>query len=126
MKFLLDEGVIVSAGIVLREAGHEVIFFNDSGIVSGSDDATVCTMALLNSAVLVAQDGDMKVLTRGHGAAPAKFPTLSLLKINCRESEAPVRVEQAVSLIEHEWQNSQQSNTRMLVTIGNNVITTHR
>jgi predicted nuclease of predicted toxin-antitoxin system len=126
MKFLLDEGVIVSAGNVLETAGHEVIFFNESGIVNGSADPTVCATALLNGAILVAQDGDMKTLARGHGITPAQFNTLSLLRLRCRESDAPRRIKEALTLIQHEWDVAVAGGGRLLITIGDRVVTTHR
>jgi predicted nuclease of predicted toxin-antitoxin system len=77
MKFLLDEGVTVSAGKVLQDAGHEVIFFNASGLAKSSSDPLVCITALASDAILVAQDGDMKTLARGHGITPARFKSLT-------------------------------------------------
>jgi len=37
----LDEGVTVSVGRALEDAGHEVVYFNASGIAKGSADPLV-------------------------------------------------------------------------------------
>lgn len=126
MKFLLDEGVPVSVGRALEAAGHEVIFFNDSGLAKGSADPVVCVAAEANDAILVAQDNDMKGLARGHGITPARFRTLSLLKMGCRELIGPARIKEAMSLIEHEWQCGEGRERRLYVVIGDNVIRTYR
>ena len=126
MKFLLDEGVPVSVGKVLRNAGHEVIFFNESGLATGSADPVVCTAAETNDAVLVAADGDMKQLARGHGIKPARFKKLCLLKLECRKPDAARRTQQALTLIEHEWRIVQETSGRFFVVIGKSSIRTHR
>ena len=103
MKFLLDEGVTVSAGHALEAAGHEVIFFDQSGLSKSSADTLVCIAAAANDAILVAHDNDMKTLARGHGITPARFRTLNLLQLLCREANSPARLAIAMSLVEHEW-----------------------
>ena len=126
MRFLLDEGVPVSVGQVLRAAGHEVIFFADSGLAKSSADPVVCATAAANDAVLVSHDNDMKSLARGHGITPARFKSLSLLKLSCREARSATRVQAAMSLIEHEWQVGAGQERRLYVEISDTVIRTHR
>lgn len=126
MRFLLDEGVPISTGKVLQAAGHEVIFFPESGLAKGSTDPVVCVAANANDAVLVAHDNDMKTLAIGHGITAAKFATLSLLRLNCRESVSAARVKVAMSLIEHEWAQGEGRERRLFVVIGDEVMRTHR
>ena len=126
MRFFLDEGVTVSAGHALQAAGHEVIFFNDSGVAKGADDPVVCITAEANDAVLVFSDRDMRTLARGHGVTPARFRTLNLLQLQCRESNTPARIAAAMSLIEHEWERGEGRERRFHVVIGDEVIRTHR
>lgn len=127
MRFLLDEGVPVSVGKVLAEAGHEVIFFNDSGLAAGSADPVVCTAAEASDAVLVAADGDMKQLAKGHGIKPARFKKLCLLKLECRKPDAAERTARAISLIELEWTIAQlEEADRFFVVIGKGTLKTHR
>jgi predicted nuclease of predicted toxin-antitoxin system len=127
MKFLLDEGVPVSVGSVLLNAGHEVIFFNDSGLAKGSPDPVVCATAELFQAVLVAADADMKKLAQGHGITPAQFRTLSLIRFACPKPMAAARIEAALSLIEHEWEKVTNGQcVRLFVVLGEQVIRTHR
>ena len=126
MKFLLDEGVTVSAGHSLQAAGHEVIFFNDSGLAQSSADHIVCIAAVASEAILVAHDNDMKTLARGHGITPARFKTLSLLQLHCREANSAARIAEAMSLIEHEWAKGEGRERRLHVVIGDAFIRTHR
>lgn len=127
MRFLLDEGVPVSVGRVLQSAGHEVVFFNESGLSKGTPDPVVCAAAEASDAILVACDNDMKQLARGHGITKARFKSLGLLKLDCPEPLASARIEAALSLIEHEWGKVGVNGcVRLQVTIGGHVIRTHR
>jgi predicted nuclease of predicted toxin-antitoxin system len=126
MRFFLDEGVTVSAGHALAGAGHDVIFFNDSGLLKGSEDPLVCIAAEANEAVLVFTDRDMRTLAKGHGMARARFRTLSLLQLQCREAATPLRLTAAMSLIEHEWLKGDGRERRLHVVIGDEVMRTHR
>lgn len=126
LKFFLDEGVPVMTGKALEAAGHEVIYFGQSGIAKGSVDPMVCVSAEANEAILVAHDADMKTLARGHGVSAARFKSLSLLKLACRESQGPARIAEAMSLIEHEWEKGKGRERRLFVVIGDSVIRTHR
>lgn len=126
LTFLLDEGVPVSAGRRLEAAGHTVHFFGASGLQKGSPDALVCATAVDAGAILVAQDGDMKVLARGHGVSRARFPSLSLLQLKCRESESANRLEAAMSLLEHEWQRGAGRERRLFIELRDSSILTYR
>jgi predicted nuclease of predicted toxin-antitoxin system len=126
LRFFLDEGVTDSVGTILSSHGHVIIRLR-AAIATGSPDPVVCAAAELNSAILVAHDGDMKALAQRHGIGKRRFRTLSLLKLSCRESRAPERVEKALTLIEHEWQVGEAtSDRRIFVEIGTDVIRTMR
>lgn len=126
LKFFLDEGVPVMTGQALEAAGHEVIYFKDSGIIPGTTDPVLCAVAEANNAVFVAHDNDLKTLALGHGITAARFRTLSVLKLGCREADGPNRVTAAMSLIEHEWRKGKGRERRMYVFIGPGTIRTHR
>lgn len=126
LRFFLDEGVPVMTGEALEAVGHEVIYFDQSAIGKGSADTVVCISAEANDAILVAHDGDMKTLARGHGVMPARFRSLNLLKLACRESNGPRRVTEAMSLIEHEWRVGEGRERRLFVVVSESVIRTHR
>jgi predicted nuclease of predicted toxin-antitoxin system len=126
LRFFLDEGVPVSVGDSLKEAGHEVILLSDA-IARGATDTLVCAAALANEAILVAQDGDMKEIAKRHGAGHDRFAQLSLLKLSCKPSQSANRIRQALSLIEHEWAYSEgKAARRLFMIIGDSVIRTHR
>ena len=113
-------------GKAIEKAGHEVIYFGQSGIVKGSADPVVCIAAEASDAILVAHDGDMKTLARGHGLTRARFKSLNLLKLDCRESNGPRRINEAMSLIEHEWHIGEGRERRLYIVLGENVIRSHR
>jgi len=113
LRFLLDEGVPRSAGDVLEKHGHEVIYFEEA-LQKGSADQVVCKAAIINDAILVALDGDMKQIAREHGVGSGRFKKLNLLKISCSEPQAAKRLEQTITLIEHEWNVSDKKQGRRL------------
>jgi hypothetical protein len=76
---------------------------------------------------LVAFDNDMKQLARRHGVTPARFKRLALLKFECEEPKAADRLEQAMSLLEHEWAVSlQPAMPRLFVIIGKQTLRSYR
>lgn len=127
MKFLLDEGVPVSVGSVLESAGHEVILFDNSGLAKGTPDPVVCAAAESHDAVLVAADHDMKRLAKGHGITKARFKKMGLVRFECRKPDCAKRMDEALSLIEHELVKVQLGLCeRLFVVIGEATIRTHR
>jgi hypothetical protein len=69
----------------------------------------------------------MKQIARHHGVGNQRFKKMSLLKLSCKEPHAALRVEQALSLIEHEWNFSEEKRARRLfVEIGDGFIRTTR
>lgn len=127
MRFLLDESVPASVGAALRDAGHTIVSWRDSDIQKGVVDPLVCAAAEANDAVRVALDGDMKQLARDRGVGQSRFRRMSLLHLQCRESQATTRVSGALSLIEHEWRHaSQAGGRRLFVVVGQSMIRTNR
>lgn len=86
----------------------------------------VCIAAEANDALLVAYDNDMKQLAQRHGATAARFKRLNLLKFECEEPKAADRLEQAFSLLEHEYEVARENGRRLFVVIGKQVLRTHR
>jgi predicted nuclease of predicted toxin-antitoxin system len=126
LKFLLDEGVTGTTGKALEAAGHTVIPFREA-LLKGSADPVVCAAAEANNAILVAHDGDMKRLAQRNGVKQSRFRKLSLLKLSCRESQAPNRVALAMSLIEHEWSISDAArDRRIFIDVATDVIRVYR
>ena len=126
LRLFLDEGVPDSVGKVFSDAGHKVIYLRDA-IAPSSPDVLVCAAAESNNAILVALDGDMKEIAKGHGLGGGRFKRLSLVKLSCPEPMAANRVKFALSLIEHEWLISgEKSARRLFIEIGTQVIKTFR
>ncbi|MBY3201978.1 DUF5615 family PIN-like protein [Rhizobium laguerreae] len=126
MRFFLDASVPDSVGQVLSAAGHEVIYHREA-LEEGVKDPVVCQTASANDAILVAVDKDMKQLTRRFGVTDERFKNLSMVFCGCSIPVSANRVEQALSLVEHEWVYSKQKvGRRLLVEITNHQISTHR
>ncbi len=118
-RVLLDEGVPDAAGRVFEKCGHGVIYHRDV-ILPGTDDRVVAATALENQAILVAQDADMKQIAQRYGmtARNDRFDRLSLIRLCCKETLVPKRLEYAMSFIEHEWEVCEaKASRRMWVEI---------
>nr|WP_246365475.1 DUF5615 family PIN-like protein [Gellertiella hungarica] len=122
----MDEGVPDSVGRKCSDAGHDVIYLRES-IATGSPDELVCVAAEKNQAILVACDGDMKQLVKKFGIGNGRFRKLSLVKLSVNSPSAAPRMEQAMSLIEHEWDiSTTKAARRVYIEIGDRVIRTFR
>jgi predicted nuclease of predicted toxin-antitoxin system len=117
---LLDAGVPVSVGDIFSNYGHIVIFHRNV-LPDKSSDPVVCVTALHNDAILVAIDSDMKHFPKRFGISRTgdRFARLSIIRICCSETLAAHRIQQAMTLIEHEWAFSEEKVARRLwVEIG--------
>lgn len=120
LKVLLDEGAPAPAAAPFLNRGHEVIYYSDI-LEPGAKDRVVCYHAILNNAILIVVDRDMKSLARRYGAPDKnnKFPRLNLIYVCCNEVLAVKRLEQAMSFIENEWNfTCEKLARRMWIDIG--------
>lgn len=126
LRFFLDEGVPRAVGRVLEGFSHEVIYLHQS-ISPGSSDIVVCAAAEANDAILVAIDGDMREIAKGHGISGGRYKKLSLIKLSCNETQAAARISQFIALIEEEWRLSESKTARrMFVDLSDSRITIFR
>lgn len=127
MRFFLDEGVPHEVGRRLQKHGHEVLFLEEK-VAKGSKDNLVAAVAEANSAILVAFDHDFKSIAQRVGIGRTRFRQLSLLRFEkCRESQAADRIDEAISLIEHEWRHRRTvRDRRLFMVITANTIRTNR
>ena len=103
LRFFIDQCVPDSVAKALADAGHEVLLLREK-IAPDSPDPLVCAVAEANDAILVSHDSEMKQLARRRGGGQLRFRKLSLVHLTCREAKAAIRITQAMSLIEHEWE----------------------
>lgn len=125
---LLDASVPDSVGRAFTENGHTVIYHREV-LPEGVPDELVCVTALNNNAVLVAIDSDMKRLAWRYGTSPenARFKHLNLVRLGCNPVLAAKRIEQAISLIEHEWAfKGEKTARRLWVDVEPHAIRRHR
>jgi predicted nuclease of predicted toxin-antitoxin system len=115
-------------GAVLAKHGHDVVYYRDVLPEKVADDV-VCSTALANEAILVAVDADMKQFAKRFGIShgSSRFDRLSLVRLCCNEVLASKRLDQAMSLIEHEWTFSDEKVARRLwVDIGSHWLRSNR
>jgi predicted nuclease of predicted toxin-antitoxin system len=126
LRVLLDEGVPRDVGRTFEQHGHEVIPFEEA-VQRGARDELVCAAAEANAALLVAFDNDMRQAARRQGIGSVRFKRLNLLKFTCPEPMAAKRLEEAMSLVEHEWAVAAQTTGRRLyVEISTHVLRSFR
>ena len=129
MRFFLDAGVPDAVARAAEDHGHEVIKYRDALVEAVKDDVVAAT-ALASEAVLVAIDGDMSQIARRYGKKlmeDDRFKRLSLVHLRCPEVRAAGRLDQAISLIEHEWAFcKRKTSRRMWIEIGSHHLRTNR
>lgn len=78
--------------------------------------------------ILLTHDGDFRrVAPRVAVGARRRFKKLSRIHLNCEHSRGADRLAAAIALIEFEWAAAmQRADKRITVSIGLNVIRTHR
>jgi predicted nuclease of predicted toxin-antitoxin system len=97
-------------------------------IAADSPDPLVAAVSEMYGAVLVSHDKDYKALApRVAIGERQRFRKLSRIALTCSEPQAANRINEALSLIEHEWSAAQgRSDKRILVEIGMSFIRTIR
>lgn len=128
LKVLLDEGAPHSSAEPFVQNGYQAIFHGDV-LDNGASDEMVAVTAMLNKAVLIAVDLDMKRLVRRFGTARdgGKFDKLNLIWVGCDPVMAAKRLIHAMTFIEHEWAICcEKAARRMWVSIENHRLTTYR
>lgn len=129
LRFFVDQCVPESVAKTLENHGHEAIRLRER-IAPDSPDTLVAAVSEANDAILVTMDGDFRKIASSHGVGSRRYRRLSLLRFErCRESRAARRLEEAMSLIQHEWKAGERrgsSDRRMYVVITDSTIRTHR
>lgn len=126
IKFLVDQCVPDSVGQILKQNGHDVLLLRET-IAPDSPDPLVAAVSEMFGAVLVSHDHDFKTLGPRMQIGRRRFRKLSRIGLRCRESQSARRMEEAITLIEHEWNYSQaQSDKRIIIEIGPTYIRTIR
>jgi predicted nuclease of predicted toxin-antitoxin system len=127
MHFILDENVPVAVAELLTRHGHVAEFIREY-VPPGAPDPLVATVAQELNAILVSFDGDFQTIAprvpHGHRA---RFRTLSRIWMRCDEPAAADRLEQALSLIQSEFDLAQErADTRMHMWVGSSYLRTDR
>ena len=128
MRFFTDHNIPEVRSKLLESSRLRGRFACGNKSAPNSPDNLVAAIAQANDAVLITMDSDFKSLASRTGIGQRGFRQLSLIRFErCRESHAAVRLERALSLIEHEWLKGNGPNDRrMFVVITEQTIRTHR
>jgi hypothetical protein len=113
---------------VFTRNGHEVLYHRDF-LPEKTVDKHVCAQSLQLEAILVGIDRDMKQFPTRFGVSPNsdRFRGLSIIRLCCNETLASKRLEQAMTLIEHEWGvSTEKVGRRLWVDVGPHHIRTNR
>ena len=127
LSLLLDNDVPDSVGEVLKRHGHRVTHVRDI-LPTDSSDPLVATASELEGMILVTCDTDFRVVApripKGHRA---RFRKLSRIALECTQPLASIRMEAAMSFIEHEFEETQKlRDKRMFIVIKKNGMKTLR
>lgn len=105
ISFFTDNNVTDSVGDVIVSAGHKLTRLRDV-MVNNTSDPVIAAACSLSGDVLVTHDGDF----RGRDAAKRLGLTrkqyqnkLHKVQLRCLEPSSARRIQEAMSLIEHEW-----------------------
>ncbi len=126
IRFFLDQNVPDSVGHTLEDAGHEVILLREK-IAPNSPDPLVAAVSDMFGAVLISHDHDFKSLAPRAQIGRGRFQKLSRIGLWCRESQSAQRMQEAITLIEHEWVYAQTcDDKRIIIEIGQTYLKTIR
>jgi predicted nuclease of predicted toxin-antitoxin system len=128
LTILLDEGTPVLAASPFQARGYTVIH-HANVLDSGAKDEVVVVTAIINNAILIAVDADMKRMVRRFGSPnnSEKYAKLDLIFISCNEVLATKRLEHAMSFIENEWKVAcEKAARRLWVDVGEHRLTSYR
>jgi predicted nuclease of predicted toxin-antitoxin system len=127
MRFFIDHCVPNSVATMLEQDGRETIRLREK-TAPDSPDTLVAAVAEANDAVLITMDADFKVIARRTGIGQRRYRRLSLIRFErCRESQAAMRLQRGLSLIDHEWNvGNSSSDRRLFVVITADTYRTHR
>jgi len=127
MRFVLDENVPASVGVMLVDRGHEAGSIRDYA-AQGVPDQVVAAVAEHEHAVLISHDKDFrKIAPRVPDGQQQRFRKLSMVRMRCEKPRSAERLRTAVSLIEFEFAERQRMpDRRMIVEVGKGTITIYR
>lgn len=117
MRFFLDHNVPVSVVDVLVASSHEVIVLKDA-IAADAPDPVVALTAAENDAILLSFDKDFRAIAGRLGVSHNRLRKLSRVQMRCKGPAGARRLQDALSLIQHEWDVAQsKSDKRIFIEV---------
>ncbi len=127
MRFVLDENVPNSVGVMLEDRGHSIASIREY-VAQGAPDQVVAAFTEYESAVLVSHDKDFRrIVPRIPDGQSPRFRRLSIIRMRCKKPRSAERLRTAISVIEFEFEERQRMpDKRMIVEVGKGTITIYR
>jgi predicted nuclease of predicted toxin-antitoxin system len=117
MRFFLDHNVPASVVGVLTASKHDVIVLKDA-IAPDAPDPIVALTAAENDAILLSFDKDFRTIAGRLGVSHKRLRKLSRIQMRCKGPAGARRLQDALSLIEHEWALAQsKSDKRVFIEV---------
>lgn len=106
IPFFMDNCVADSVGRLLGKAGHDVALLRDH-MPADTKDPIVAMTCAMNARVLVTHDKDFKELSKKLAMSKKASTQLHRVSLRCSEPNAATRINEALSVIEAEWDRVQ-------------------
>ena len=126
MRFLIDHNVQVSVQRVLKELEHDVVLSKDA-VGQDAEDQLVATAAVEQDRILVSHDRDMKRIQRYLSAKHReRYTNLNRVMLQCPEPVAADRLRDVHTLVQFEFDRSQELETPMLIWVQEKAVRIYR
>jgi predicted nuclease of predicted toxin-antitoxin system len=103
IRFFTDNNVPESVPLFLERVGHEVTRLRDV-MPTETEDPVIEVACSRSGQVLVTHDKDFRTATKRLGISRREYAhKLHRIQLRCEEPRSASRIEDTMSLIEHEW-----------------------
>lgn len=116
IPFLVDNCVPASVNRLLANAGHDVVSVRDVAMGDAADPV-IAVASCQSARVLVSTDRDFKALAKELRVNRKNSHKLHRLAFSCPDTRIATKLEEALSLIEWEWERGGCGERRMEVQV---------
>lgn len=116
IPFLVDNCVPASVNKFLASAGHDVVSVREVGM-GDAKDPVIAVASCQSARVLVSTDRDFKALAKELRVTRKNSHKLHRISFSCPDIRCSARIEEALSLIEWEWERGGCGAQRMEVQV---------
>lgn len=121
IPFFMDHCVPASTSKLLVAAGHDVILLKDC-MPTDTKDPVIAIACAENARVLVTHDKDFKQISKKLNIVKREFALLHRVSMRCDDPLSAARMQDALSLIEWEWDRCGCGTQQMIIEVTNATI----